>query len=59
MDFLKLTKDKLVVSDLSDLVAHEACGAISLFVGTTRDNFEDKKVIYYRRFSLSTGVNWG
>ncbi|XP_055700444.1 molybdopterin synthase catalytic subunit isoform X1 [Phlebotomus papatasi] len=45
MDFLKLTKDKLVVSDLSDLVAHESCGAISLFVGTTRDYFEDKKVI--------------
>uniref|UniRef100_A0A1B0CXZ7 Molybdopterin synthase catalytic subunit n=1 Tax=Lutzomyia longipalpis TaxID=7200 RepID=A0A1B0CXZ7_LUTLO len=45
MDFLNLAKDKLVVSDVSDLVAHESCGAISLFVGTTRDNFEDKKVI--------------
>ncbi|GAB0087505.1 Molybdopterin synthase catalytic subunit [Sergentomyia squamirostris] len=45
MDYLKLTSDKLITSDVSDLVAHEGCGAISMFVGTTRDYFEDKKVI--------------
>ncbi|XP_059610613.1 molybdopterin synthase catalytic subunit [Phlebotomus argentipes] len=45
MDFLKLTKERLNVGDVSDLVANEGCGAISLFVGTTRDNFEDKKVV--------------
>ncbi|XP_055633906.1 molybdopterin synthase catalytic subunit 2 [Toxorhynchites rutilus septentrionalis] len=45
MDFLKLTFDKLEVGDISDLVSHESCGAISLFVGTTRDNFEGKTVV--------------
>jgi molybdopterin synthase catalytic subunit len=44
MNYLKLTSDKLDVGGLSELVAHESCGAVSLFVGTTRDNFEDKTV---------------
>jgi len=45
MNYIKLQEDKLNVGEISDLVADESCGAISLFVGTTRDNFEDKKVI--------------
>lgn len=45
MNFLKLTKDKLDIGAISDLVADETCGAIAMFAGTTRDNFEDKKVI--------------
>lgn len=44
MNFTRLTKEKLDVNSISELVADETCGAISLFVGTTRDNFEDKKV---------------
>lgn len=44
MDYLKLTSDKLDLTEINDLVAHETCGAISLFVGTTRDNFEEKTV---------------
>lgn len=44
MDHLKLTVDKLSVDEISDLVSDDSCGAISLFVGTTRDNFEGKKV---------------
>lgn len=44
MDFLKLTPDKLDTSEISDLVAHESCGAVALFAGTTRDNFEGKQV---------------
>lgn len=44
MNFLKLTHDKLDLNEINDLVSHEACGGISFFVGTTRDNFEDKKV---------------
>lgn len=43
MNFLHLTKDKLDLNATSELVAHESCGAISFFVGTTRDNFDDKK----------------
>lgn len=44
MDYFELTHKKLDISEISDLVAHEKCGAISFFVGTTRDNFEDKEV---------------
>ncbi|KAG3261882.1 MOCS2-like, partial [Ictidomys tridecemlineatus] len=36
---------KLSVDDVSQLVTSPLCGAISLFVGTTRNNFEGKKVI--------------
>lgn len=45
MDHLKLTVDKLSVEEISDLVVNDSCGAVSLFVGTTRDNFEGKKVM--------------
>uniref|UniRef100_A0A1L8EC16 Molybdopterin synthase catalytic subunit n=1 Tax=Haematobia irritans TaxID=7368 RepID=A0A1L8EC16_HAEIR len=42
---LLLTHDSLDVGSISTLVSDGSCGAISLFVGTTRDNFEDKKVV--------------
>ena len=45
MDHLKLTVDKLSVETISDLVVDDSCGAVSVFIGTTRDNFEGKKVI--------------
>lgn len=44
MDYLKLTSEKLDPSAISDLVAHESCGAVAMFAGTTRDNFEGKQV---------------
>lgn len=44
MNFIHLTEQKLDVNAISERVTDESCGAISLFVGTTRDNFEDKKV---------------
>lgn len=44
MNFIHLTEQKLDVNEISERVTDESCGAISLFVGTTRDNFEDKKV---------------
>lgn len=43
MNFLHLTMDKLDLNAISEAVTHESCGAVSFFVGTTRDNFEDKK----------------
>lgn len=52
MDYLKLTFDKLDPSAISELCAHESCGAVSLFLGTTRDNFEDKKVIELNNVSF-------
>ncbi|XP_055595916.1 molybdopterin synthase catalytic subunit 2 [Uranotaenia lowii] len=45
MNYLKLTFDKLEVGEISELVTHESCGAVSLFVGTTRDCFEGKTVV--------------
>lgn len=45
MNFLQLTEEKLDVNKVTDLVSHESCGAVSIFVGITRDNFEDKQVI--------------
>lgn len=44
MDYLKLTFDKLDPSEITELVAHESCGAVSMFAGTTRDNFDGKEV---------------
>lgn len=44
MDFLKLTADKLDPTAISELVAHESCGAVAMFAGTTRDNFDGKQV---------------
>ena len=42
---IKFTSEKLAVDEVSQLVISPLCGAISLFVGTTRNNFEGKKVI--------------
>ncbi|RZB40178.1 molybdopterin synthase catalytic subunit [Asbolus verrucosus] len=45
MNFLKFTEEKLNVEALRELATSPKCGAISIFVGTTRDNFEDKTVL--------------
>lgn len=47
MNFTKLTKERLDINAISERVADDTCGAISLFVGTTRDNFEDKRVSFF------------
>ncbi|XP_049719588.1 molybdopterin synthase catalytic subunit isoform X1 [Elephas maximus indicus] len=44
-DIIKFTSEKLSIDEISRLVTSPLCGAISLFVGTTRNNFEGKKVI--------------
>jgi len=44
MDIIKLTQDRINVDELTESVSSPKCGAISLFIGTTRDNFENKKV---------------
>lgn len=46
MNYLKLQEAKLDLNEINDLIVHESCGAASFFVGTTRDNFEDKEVHY-------------
>ncbi|XP_028639747.1 molybdopterin synthase catalytic subunit isoform X2 [Grammomys surdaster] len=44
-DIVQFTAEKLSVGEVSQLVVSPLCGAVSLFVGTTRNNFEGKKVI--------------
>jgi molybdopterin synthase catalytic subunit len=44
MDFIKLVDSKISIEDVTTSVASSKCGATSVFIGTTRDNFEDKKV---------------
>lgn len=44
-DIIRFTAEKLSVDEVSQLVISPPCGAVSLFVGTTRNNFEGKKVI--------------
>ncbi|XP_024427750.2 molybdopterin synthase catalytic subunit [Desmodus rotundus] len=43
-DIVKFTTERLSIDEASQLVTSPRCGAISLFVGTTRNNFEGKKV---------------
>lgn len=45
MDYLKLTPEKLSVDEVMECIKSPTSGAISVFVGTTRDNFEGKKVL--------------
>ncbi|ERE82541.1 molybdopterin synthase catalytic subunit isoform X1 [Cricetulus griseus] len=44
-DIIQFSAKKLSVDEVSQLVISPLCGAVSLFVGTTRNNFEGKKVI--------------
>ena len=43
-DFIGLESSKLNINDIIEIVISANCGAVSSFIGTTRDNFEDKKV---------------
>uniref|UniRef100_A0A8C0CC82 Uncharacterized protein n=1 Tax=Balaenoptera musculus TaxID=9771 RepID=A0A8C0CC82_BALMU len=52
-DIMKFTSEKFSVDEISQLVISPLCGTISLFVGTTRNNFEGKKVI-----SLDVPFTW-
>ncbi|KAK6621649.1 hypothetical protein RUM44_001456 [Polyplax serrata] len=44
MNWIKLTHDKLNVESIYNMVCSPEFGAVSLFVGTTRNNFEGKTV---------------
>lgn len=44
-DLVKLTYDKLSTEAVSEAVACPSCGAISIFIGTTRNSFQGKKVL--------------
>lgn len=44
-DFISLTTEKISIQQLTELVADPSAGAISSFVGITRNNFEGKEVV--------------
>ena len=44
-DFIALTKTPIDIGEAYKFVVEAATGATSMFVGTTRDTFENKKVI--------------
>ncbi|KYM85081.1 Molybdopterin synthase catalytic subunit [Atta colombica] len=44
-NFVKLQQEELNIAEIMELVTFPNCGAISNFIGITRDNFENKKVI--------------
>lgn len=52
MNFVKLVNSKISVDEISNLVSSPSCGAICLFVGTTRDNFENKQVSILLLFTV-------
>nr|CAI5853589.1 unnamed protein product [Callosobruchus analis] len=45
MNHIELVKERISVDTVSDLASSPSCGAISMFIGTTRDNFDGKTVI--------------
>ncbi|XP_067105858.1 molybdopterin synthase catalytic subunit [Osmerus mordax] len=44
-DEVQLTHQQLCLEEVSQAVTCPSCGAISIFIGTTRDSFEGKKVV--------------
>lgn len=46
MDFVKLVETRLSVDEITDLVKSPKCGAVSVFVGTTRDNCDGFQVSF-------------
>lgn len=46
MNFLKLVRDEISIEEIVNLVKSPACGAVSFFIGTTRNNFNGLKVKY-------------
>ncbi|XP_030048638.1 molybdopterin synthase catalytic subunit-like [Microcaecilia unicolor] len=44
-DIVKVTPEKLSAEEVSQMVVSPCCGAVSLFIGTTRNNFEGKNVL--------------
>ena len=44
-DFVQLTTSPIDKTDILKLVGDDSAGAVSSFIGTTRDNFGGKKVV--------------
>ncbi|KAL1115069.1 hypothetical protein AAG570_007100 [Ranatra chinensis] len=46
MNRIKLVEDALDVGEIVESVKSPKCGAVSVFVGTTRDNFANNEVVH-------------
>lgn len=44
-DLIKVTYEKLSTDEVAESVKSPSCGAVSVFIGTTRNHFEGKKVV--------------
>ncbi|EGG18262.1 molybdenum cofactor synthesis protein 2 large subunit [Cavenderia fasciculata] len=44
--YIEITNEKIDLMKYIDMVGDEKAGAISTFIGTTRDNFKGKQVLY-------------
>jgi molybdopterin synthase catalytic subunit len=44
-DFIDITSQRLSERQVIDFISSPLAGAISLFIGTTRDNFEGRRVL--------------
>ncbi|MCL4163616.1 UNVERIFIED_CONTAM: hypothetical protein GTU68_064695 [Idotea baltica] len=44
MDAVHITSEQISVETIYNSVLSSSCGAVSLFAGTTRDNFQGKQV---------------
>lgn len=51
-DFVGLQSSQLNINDIIQIVVSPNCGAVSTFIGMTRDNFEEKKVGLIKNISL-------
>jgi len=45
MDIIHLSQELIDINGLIEQVSSPKCGAVSTFIGTTRDNFENKEVV--------------
>jgi molybdopterin synthase catalytic subunit len=43
-DFIALETKELNINDIIEIVISPNCGAVSTFIGTTRDHFHQKQV---------------
>jgi len=53
MDVIRLVDSKVDLEEVVQSVSSSECGATSLFIGTTRDNFEGKSVSNYHTIIIS------
>lgn len=53
-DIVKLQREELNIGYINDLVTAPNCGAISNFIGITRDNFDNKKVTICLNFNCKS-----